>query len=64
MSFRFVTTTHVKNRVARALSCFALAAVALLPAMRANAQTNTGAIRGYVRGADGQPVPDAQVTAV
>ncbi|HMA02549.1 MAG TPA: TonB-dependent receptor, partial [Gemmatimonadaceae bacterium] len=50
--------------MARALTCFALAAVALLPAARASAQTNTGSIRGYVRGADGQPVPDAQVTAV
>jgi hypothetical protein len=64
MSFRFVSTTHVRNRVARALTCFALAAVAFLPAARASAQTNTGSIRGYVRGADGQPVPDAQVTAV
>jgi hypothetical protein len=64
MPFRFVSTTHVRNRVARALTCFALAAVAFLPAARASAQTNTGAIRGYVRGADGAPVPDAQVTAV
>ena len=64
MSFRFVSTTHVRNRVARALTCFALAAVAFLPAARASAQTTTGSIRGYVRGADGQPVPDAQVTAV
>jgi len=64
MSFPFVSTTHVRNRVARALMCFALAAVALLPAARASAQTNTGSIRGYVRSADGQPVPDAQVTAV
>ena len=64
MSSRFVSTTHVRNRVARALTCLALAAVAFLPAARASAQTNTGSIRGYVRGADGAPVPDAQVTAV
>jgi hypothetical protein len=64
MPFRFVSITHVRNRVARALTCLALAAVAFLPAARASAQTNTGAIRGYVRGADGAPVPDAQVTAV
>ena len=64
MSFRFAFTSRVRNRVARALTCFALAAVAFLPAARASAQTNTGAIRGYVRGADGQPVPEAQVTAV
>jgi hypothetical protein len=64
MSFRFDFTSRVRNRVARALTCFALAAVALLPAARASAQTSTGAIRGYVRGADGQPVPDATVTAV
>ncbi len=64
MPFRFVSTTHVRNRVARALTCLALAALASLPAARASAQTNTGAIRGYVRGADGAPVPDAQVTAV
>ena len=64
MSFRFDVTSRVRNRVARALTCLALAAIALLPAARANAQTNTGAIRGYVRGADGQPVPDATVTAV
>jgi carboxypeptidase family protein/TonB-dependent receptor-like protein len=64
MSFRSDNTSRVRNRVARALTCFALAAVALLPATRASAQTNTGAIRGYVRGTDGQPVPDAQVTAV
>ncbi|HMI56571.1 MAG TPA: carboxypeptidase-like regulatory domain-containing protein, partial [Gemmatimonadaceae bacterium] len=50
--------------MARALTCFALAAVALLPAARASAQTNTGAVRGYVRGTDGQPVPDATVTAI
>ncbi|MDQ2766760.1 MAG: carboxypeptidase-like regulatory domain-containing protein, partial [Gemmatimonadota bacterium] len=50
--------------MARALTCCALAAVALLPAARASAQTNTGAIRGYVRGTDGQPVPDATITAV
>src|SRR6185437_14617799 len=41
-----------------------LAAVAFLPAARASAQTSTGSIRGYVRGTDGQPIPDAQVTAV
>jgi hypothetical protein len=64
MSFRFVSTTHVRNRAARALTCFALAAVALLPAAHVGAQTNTGAVRGYVRGADGAPIPDAQVTAV
>jgi hypothetical protein len=64
MSFRFVFTSRVRNRVARALTCFALAAVALLPAARASAQTNTGSVRGYVRGADGQPVPEATVTAV
>jgi outer membrane receptor for ferrienterochelin and colicin len=64
MSFRFVFTSRVWNRVARALTCCALAAFALLPAARASAQTNTGAIRGYVRGADGQPVPDATITAV
>jgi outer membrane receptor for ferrienterochelin and colicin len=63
MSFRFVFTSRVRNRVARALTCFALAAVALLPAARASAQTNTGAIRGYVRGADGQPIPEVTVTA-
>ncbi|HEV7705092.1 MAG TPA: carboxypeptidase regulatory-like domain-containing protein [Gemmatimonadaceae bacterium] len=50
--------------MARALTCFALVAVGLLPAARASAQTNTGSIRGYVRGSDGQPVPDATVTAV
>ena len=64
MSFRFAFTSRVRNRVARALTCFALAAVALLPAARASAQTNTGSVRGYVRGADGQPVPEATVTAV
>lgn len=64
MSFRFDSTNHVRNRVARALMCFALAVLALLPAARASAQTNTGAIRGYVRGADGVPVPDATVTAI
>lgn len=64
MSFRFAFTSRVWNRVARALTCCALAAFALLPAARASAQTSTGAIRGYVRGADGQPVPEATVTAV
>ena len=64
MSFRFAFTSRVWNRVARVLTCCALAAFALLPAARASAQTNTGAIRGYVRGADGTPVPDATVTAV
>ena len=64
MSFRFVFTSRVRNRVARALTCFALAAVALLPAARASAQTNTGSVRGYVRGADGQPIPEAQISAV
>ncbi|MBA2685292.1 MAG: TonB-dependent receptor [Gemmatimonadaceae bacterium] len=48
----------------RALVLFAIALFTLLPAARADAQTNTGAVRGYVRGADGQPVPDATVTAV
>jgi hypothetical protein len=60
MSFRFVSTTHVRNRVARALTCLALAAVAFLPAARASAQTNTGSVRG----ADGAPVSDVTVTAV
>jgi len=64
MSFRLDNTSRVRNRVARALICFALAAVAFLPAARASAQSNTGAIRGYVRSADGQPIPDATVTAV
>src|SRR5665213_1805441 len=64
MSFRFDVTSRVRNRVARAFTSHARAAAALLPAARANAQTNTGAIRGYVRGADGQPIPDATVTAV
>ena len=64
MSFRFDVTSRVRNRVARALTCLALAAIALLPAARANAQTNTGAIRGYVRGAElwsalaTRPVPE------
>jgi hypothetical protein len=64
MSFRSDSTNRVRNRLARALACCALAAVALLPAARASAQTNTGSVRGYVRGTDGQPVPDAQITAV
>ena len=64
MMFRFAFNSRVRNSAARALTCFALAAVALLPAARASAQNNTGAVRGYVRGADGQPVPDAMVSAV
>jgi hypothetical protein len=64
MSFRSDSNSRVRNRVARALACCALAAFALLPAARAGAQTNTGSVRGYVRGTDGQPVPDATVTAV
>ncbi|MEO7039595.1 MAG: TonB-dependent receptor [Gemmatimonadaceae bacterium] len=48
----------------RALVIFAIALFTLLPAARANAQTNTGAIRGYVRGSDGLPVPEVTVTAV
>ncbi|MGH7622629.1 MAG: hypothetical protein ACREMU_09850, partial [Gemmatimonadaceae bacterium] len=57
MSFLFDNTSRVRNRVARALICCALAAVAFLPAAQANAQTSTGSIRGYVRGSDGQPIP-------
>ena len=63
MSLRFDSTTHVRNRVARALTCLALAAVALVPAARASAQTSTGSVRGYVRGTDGQPVPDDMAVA-
>lgn len=64
MSFLFENTSRVRNRVARALVFCALAAVAFLPAARASAQTSTGSIRGYVRGTDGQPIPDATVSAV
>lgn len=64
MSFLFENTSRARNRVARALVFCALAACAFLPAARASAQTSTGSIRGYVRGTDGQPVPDATVTAV
>jgi hypothetical protein len=64
MSFRFDVSCRRENRMMRALAIFALALVALLPAARASAQSNTGAIRGYVRGSDGQPIPDATITAV
>ena len=44
---------------------FIVGAVAALTAIapRANAQTTTGNIRGYVRGPNNTPVPDAQVAA-
>ena len=64
MSSRFDNTSGVRNRMARALAYCALAACALFTAARADAQTTTGSIRGYVRGAEGQPVPDATVSAV
>jgi hypothetical protein len=64
MSFLFDNTSRVRNRVARALVYCALAACAFLPAARASAQTNTGAIRGYVRDSAGTPIPEATVTAV
>jgi hypothetical protein len=63
MSFPFDNTSRVRNRAARALICCALAAAAIFTAARADAQTSTGSIRGYVRGTDGQPVPEATVTA-
>lgn len=64
MSFRFDASCRRENRLIRVLAVFAIALFTLLPAARASAQTNTGAIRGYVRGADGTPIPDATVTAV
>ena len=64
MSFRFDVSCRRKNRMIRVLAVIAIALFTLLPAARASAQTNTGAIRGYVRGADGTPIPDAMVTAV
>jgi hypothetical protein len=64
MSFLFDNTSRARNRVARALVCCALAAVAFLPAARASAQTNTGSVRGYVRDSAGTPIPEATVTAV
>src|SRR4029453_17703035 len=44
---------------------FVVGAVAALMAIAppANAQTTTGNIRGYVRGPNNTPVPDAQVAA-
>jgi len=64
MSFRFDASCRRENRLIRVLAVIAIALFTLLPAARASAQTNTGAIRGYVRGADGTPIPDATVTAV
>ena len=64
MSSLIDNASLVRNRLARVLVFCALAACALFTAARADAQTTTGSIRGYVRGADGRPVPDATVTAV
>ena len=64
MSSLIDNASRVRNHMARAFVSCALAACTLFTPARADAQTTTGSIRGYVRGADGRPVPDATVTAV
>ena len=61
---RFTSPRRSPNHATgRAFVAGAVAAALMAIAPPANAQTTTGNIRGYVRGPNNTPVPDAQVAA-